>query len=150
MQVTGSGTAPIETSPTLMIGEISRYFLGSFGAVFAIVGVIVLPITSGDTALRSLRLMIAERYNIDQVDWRKRISVTASIFLPCALILVVSKMNPKGFNILWRYFAFVNQFIAVFALAMIAVYLFIRKKNGWISLVPGDVLYLCRNFIHSP
>lgn len=121
----------------LMIGEVSRYFLGNIGAIFAIVGVIVLPITSGDTALRSLRLIIAERFNIDQVNWKKRIGVSAAIFVPVAIILYYAKTNAQGFDFLWRYFAFVNQFIAIFALAMIAVYLFIRGKNGWLALIPG-------------
>lgn len=128
---------PVGTAATLMIGEVSRNFLGSIGAIFAIVGVIVLPITSGDTALRSLRLIIAERYNIDQVNWTKRVMVTAAIFIPCFIILFIAKMNPTGFNILWRYFAFTNQFIAIFALSMISVYLFIHDKNGYIALIPG-------------
>ncbi|MFB0917710.1 MAG: carbon starvation CstA family protein [Clostridiaceae bacterium] len=128
---------PVTTAATLMIGEVSRYFLGNIGSIFAIIGVIVLPITSGDTALRSLRLIIAERFNIDQVPWNKRIAVTAAIFIPCFIILYIAKTNPTGFNILWRYFAFTNQFIAIFALSMIAVYLFIHDKNGYIALIPG-------------
>lgn len=128
---------PLNTPATLMIGEISRKFLGNFGAVFAIIGVVVLPITSGDTALRSLRLIIAERYNIDQVAWSKRIAVSAAIFIPCFMILFFAKTNPAGFQILWRYFAFTNQFLSIFALSMIAVYLFIHNKNGYIALIPG-------------
>lgn len=135
-----------------MIGVISRYFLGNFGAVFAIIGVIVLPITSGDTALRSLRLIIAERFNIDQISKSKRAMVTISIFIPCGLILYFAKTNPAGFNMLWRYFAFTNQFIAIFAMSMIAVYLFIRKQNGWIALIPGMFYaFVVLSFIiHAP
>lgn len=137
---------------TAMIGHISRFFLGPVGSIFAILGVIVLPITSGDTALRSLRLIIAEQFNIDQKPAMKRIAVSASIFIPCALILVFAKLNGKGFNILWRYFAFTNQFIAIFALSMIAVYLFIHKKNGWVSLIPGMFYtFVVTSFIiHAP
>lgn len=137
MVIFNKNIAPTSTDATAMIGTISRYFLGNIGSIFAIIGVIVLPITSGDTALRSLRLIIAERFNIDQVSWKKRVMVTSAIFIPCAIILYVAKTNPAGFKILWRYFAFVNQFIAIFALAMIAVYLFIRNKNGWLALIPG-------------
>lgn len=132
----GRGTDPA-TGATLMIGMISREFLGGIGALFAIIGVIVLPITSGDTAFRSLRLMIAEQFNIDQADYKKRIAVTAAIFVPAIVILFYAKSSPQGFNILWRYFAFTNQTIAVFALAMISVYLLIYKKNYLISLLPG-------------
>lgn len=130
------GTA-IDTDATLMIGIISREFLGKIGAVFAILGVIVLPITSGDTAFRGLRLMIAEQFNIDQTDAKKRIAVSLAIFAPAALILIYAKMNPDGFKLLWRYFAFTNQFVAIFALAMIAVYLRIHEKNYLMALIPG-------------
>lgn len=127
----------IQKGATLMIGEISREFLGNVGAIFAILGVIVLPITSGDTALRSLRLMIAEQFNIDQRDMKKRLSVSIPIFVLVAAILVWAKVSTGGFMVLWRYFAFTNQFIAVFAMAMITVYLAIRNKNKFISLIPG-------------
>lgn len=131
---TGTGT---DTSATLMIGEISREFLGSVGAIFAILGVIVLPITSGDTAFRSLRLMVAEQFNIDQSDPKKRVAVTLAIFVPAFAILIFAKLNPAGFNILWRYFAYTNQTVSIFALAMIAVYLKIHNKNYLIGLIPG-------------
>ncbi|MDO5026553.1 MAG: carbon starvation CstA family protein [Tissierellia bacterium] len=122
---------------TPMVGIISKQFLGTIGGLIAVIGVIVLPITSGDTALRSLRLMLGEQLNINQDDKGKRIALTLAIFTPAAAILVFSKLNPNGFNVLWRYFAFTNQFIATFALSMIAVYLFIHNKNGWIALLPG-------------
>jgi len=127
----------INTDATLMIGIISREFLGSIGAIFAILGVIVLPITSGDTAFRGLRLMISEKFGIDQTKYKNRIAVTLGIFVPAIIILVFAKINANGFNILWRYFAWTNQTIAIFALAMITVYLAINKKNYWISLFPG-------------
>lgn len=137
MTLFSNGVKPMGTSATAMIGYVSKYFLGTIGSIFAIVGVIVLPITSGDTALRSLRLIIAERFNIDQKPASKRIIVSACIFIPVVAILYFAKANPKGFEVLWRYFAFTNQFIAIFALSMITVYLYIRNKNFWISLLPG-------------
>ncbi|MBW8381429.1 MAG: carbon starvation protein A, partial [Youngiibacter sp.] len=132
----GRGT-DIKTSATLMIGLVSREFLGPIGAIFAIAGVIVLPITSGDTAFRSLRLMLAETFHIDQANYTKRVTLTAAIFAPAVAILYYAKSNTAGFNILWRYFAFTNQSIAVFALAMVSVYLLIHGKNYLISLIPG-------------
>lgn len=128
---------PIATSATLMIGMISRSFLGKIGAIFAILGVIVLPITSGDTAFRGLRLMIGDQFHIDQKNWRNRIAITSGIFIPALVILYLAKLSPTGFAVLWRYFAFTNQFIAIFALSMITVYLYIHKKNYIISLIPG-------------
>lgn len=78
--------------------------------------------------------------------------VTLGIFIPCGLILFFAKTNPQGFALLWRYFAFTNQFIAIFAMSMIAVYLFIHKKNGWISLIPGMFYsFVVLSFIiHAP
>jgi len=130
------GTA-LDTGAALMIGNISREFLGNTGALIAIIGVIVLPITSGDTAFRSLRIMIAEQFNIDQADSKKRLALTSAIFIPAVAILIYAKINPAGFSILWRYFAYTNQTIGIFALAMIAVYLKMYNKNYLISLIPG-------------
>jgi len=145
------GTA-IDTSATLMIGFISREFLGNIGAIFAILGVIVLPVTSGDTAFRSLRLMIAEQFDIDQSDSKKRITVTLAIFIPAIAILIFAKLNPAGFSILWRYFAWTNQTVAIFALAMITVYLKIHNKNYWISLIPGMfyTFIISSYILHAP
>lgn len=146
---TGTETS---TSPTLMVGLISRDFLGNIGGVLAILGVIVLPITSGDTAFRGLRLMIAEQFNIDQQDYKKRISLTLGIFVPAFAILIWAKSSPGGFNVLWRYFAFTNQFVAIFALAMQAVYLYINGKNYIVPLIPGTFYaFVTMSFIlHAP
>lgn len=126
----------IDTGATAMVGIISREFLGSVGGILAIIGVIVLPITSGDTAFRSLRLMIGEAFNIDQSNKANRIKTTAGIFVPAIALLVFAKSNAGGFNLLWRYFGFTNQTVAVFALAMITVYLLSEKKNYLITMVP--------------
>ncbi len=126
---------------TAAVGEVAKGFLGSVGGIIAILGVIILPITSGDTALRSCRLMIADYLHIDQKNKRNRVLVTLGIFVPVIFILVFAKLNAEGFNILWRYFAWSNQTIAVFAFAAITVYLKAKKNTaGWvhlISLIPG-------------
>ncbi|SUB76277.1 carbon starvation CstA family protein [Peptoniphilus indolicus] len=130
-------TAPVDTTATLMVGEISKRFMGSIGGLLAIIGVIVLPITSGDTAFRALRLMIAEQFNIDQSVAIKRVILSIIIFIPAVLILFFAKTNAGGFNMLWRYFGFTNQLVAVFALLMISIYLKAHNKNYYISLIPG-------------
>nr|WP_300092901.1 carbon starvation CstA family protein [Sedimentibacter sp.] len=142
----------VSTNATLMIGVISREFLGTIGALFAILGVIVLPITSGDTAFRGLRLMIAEQFNIDQSNKGKRIAVTLAIFVPAIVILVYAKMNPSGFNVLWRYFAWTNQTVGIFALALVTIYLKLNKKNYWISLIPGMfyTFVITSYILHAP
>ncbi len=120
-----------------VITLVARDLLGSVGGVIAIIGIIVLPITSGDTALRSLRLMVAEYLHYDQSKKANRVRLSGTIFIICAAILVFAKVSASGFNILWRYFAFANQTIAIFAFAMITVYLYERGKNYIISLIPG-------------
>lgn len=120
-----------------IIGIVSKDLLGSIGGTIAVIGVIVLPITSGDTALRSLRLMIADYLNFDQKDKSKRILLSIAIFIPVIVILVFAKISSKGFNILWRYFAWSNQTIAIFAFGMITVYLISKGKNYLMSLLPG-------------
>jgi len=119
-----------------MVGVISREFMGNIGGLLAIIGVIVLPITSGDTAFRALRLQLAERFNIDQGTASKRIGLSIALFIPAIVILVFAKTNANGFNILWRYFGWANQTLAVFALGMTSVYLAQHKKNYWISFIP--------------
>lgn len=142
----------MDTNATLMIGIISREFLGTIGAIFAILGVIVLPITSGDTAFRGLRLMLGETFGIDQSNKAKRISLTLAIFVPAVAILVFAKNNPAGFNILWRYFAWTNQTVAIFALALVTIYLKLHGKNYWISLVPGMfyTFIILSYILHAP
>ena len=129
--------AALDTNATLMVGNISREFMGKIGGLFAVAGVIVLPITSGDTAFRSLRLMVAEQINFDQSTAKHRVLLSLILFIPAVLILFFAKSNAQGFQILWRYFGFTNQLVAVFALALISVYLKMHGKNYFITLIPG-------------
>lgn len=125
------------TGAVAVVGIVAKTFLGDVGGIIAILGVVVLAITSGDTALRSLRLMLADYFHIDQVKRVKRIALALVIFAPVAAVLVYSKLDPNGFNILWRYFSFANETCAVFAFALISVYLFGKRKPGIMTLVPG-------------
>lgn len=120
-----------------MINSISQYFLGKGGAIIILISVVVLPLTSADTALKSLRLNLAERFNIDQVPKVNRALLSLLIFLPTALVIYLTKVNLNGFPVLWRNFNFFSLLMATFALTMISVYLFIHKKNGSIALLPA-------------
>ena len=124
---------------TATIGIVCKNILGPVGGVIALLGVIVLPITSGDTALRSLRLAIADAFHIDQTSIRKRLTLAAGIFVLVAVILVFAKMNSNGFNILWRYFAWSNQTLSLFAFLAISVWMFEngRARFVWMPLIPG-------------
>lgn len=131
-----------------MINSISQYFLGKGGAIILLISVVVLPLTSADSALKSLRLILAERFNIDQVPKVKRALLSVLIFLPTALVIYFTKINLDGFPVLWRSFNFFNLLVATFALTMISVYLFIHKKNGWVSLLPAMFyIFILTSFI---
>ena len=124
---------------TAAVGMICKDMLGSIGGIIALLGIIVLPITSGDTALRGLRLTVAETLKIDQSTNAKRLSLSAIIFALVAAILVWAKMSPAGFTILWRYFAWSNQTLSLIAFACITVWMFEngKAKWAWMPLIPG-------------
>lgn len=114
-----------------MVHDISFKWLGTIGGILAIVGVIAAPITSGDTALRSARLIAADFLKIDQKNIRKRILTALPLFGICFLIMLID------FNILWRYFAWCNQTLAVFTLWAATVYLARNGKFYYITLLPA-------------
>ncbi|MGF0095845.1 carbon starvation CstA family protein [Peptoniphilus sp. SGI.035] len=120
-----------------VIGLVANDMLGTVGGLIAIIGIIVLPITSGDTALRSARLMIAEHLNIPQKTMKSRLSLSIGMFICVLAILIFAKLSPNGFNVLWQYFAWANQTIAVFAFAMISIYLQRHGRAFLVSLIPG-------------
>lgn len=137
-----------------IVGEVAMDLLGPVGGVIAVLGVILLPITSGDTALRSCRLMIGDYLNLDQKTKRNRVLITLGLFVPVALLLVYAKSNPSGFSTIWRYFAWSNQTIGVFAFAVVTVYLRAKKEApAWaflISLLPGTLyMFIISSFILS-
>ena len=124
---------------TATIGVVCKHILGPVGGIIALLGVIVLPITSGDTAQRALRLAVADGLHIDQKSTKKRLGLAAVIFVLVAVILVFAKSNADGFNILWRYFAWSNQSLSLFAFLAITVWMFEtgRSKYVWMPLIPG-------------
>ncbi len=110
-----------ENIPALVVDTISRSWLGSIGGILAIIGVIAAPITSGDTALRSARLIVADFLHIDQKPRLKRLYIALPLFC-CVFALVF-----VNFYIVWRYFSWTNQTLAVFTLWSGTVWLY---KNG--------------------
>ncbi len=140
MGALGSGLVDADTvknSATLVVGIIAKDMLGTVGGIIAIIGVIILPITSGDTALRAIRLMLGDTLHIDQTDKKKALPLAIGIFAVVAVILVWAKGNPAGFNIVWRYFSWANETTVVFVLTMIAVYMQRNKMPYLMAVVPG-------------
>ena len=128
---------------------ISNEWLGAIGGVVAILGIVAAPITSGDTALRSARLIIADFLHMEQKSIKKRLLICIPLFLATMGTLVYSLADADGFKIIWRYFAWCNQTLSVFTLWAITVYLVQEKKNYIITLIPAlfmtcvSVTYIC-------
>lgn len=140
MGAVGSGIATDENlfkQAAVVVGIIAKDMLGSVGGMVAVLGVIVLAITSGDTALRSLRLMLADALHIDNKKKTNVLILAACIFAVVAGVLYFAKTDAKGFAILWRYFSWANETIAVFAFAMIAVYMMKNNMPYLMAVIPG-------------
>ena len=128
--------------------RISNEWLGTFGGILAILGIVAAPITSGDTALRSARLIAADFLHIDQRPIAKRLLICIPLFLLTIGVLVYSLSDAEGFKIIWRYFAWCNQTLSVFTLWAITVYLVRNKKNYYITLLPALLMTLvCSTYI---
>ena len=128
--------------------SISKEWLGAFGGVLAMLGIVAAPITSGDTALRSARLIAADFLHIDQKPVRKRLLICIPLFLITMGVLIYSLRDAEGFKIIWRYFAWCKQTLSVFTLWAITVYLVQSRKNFYISLIPALLMTLvCSTYI---
>lgn len=118
-------------TPSVVVNEVSTTLLGAVGGTLAVLAVIVLPITSGDTAFRAARSIIADYIKFDQSKAWKRLIIAVPLFLIAFALMQID------FNILWRYFSWANQATASIALLVGTMYLFVKGKNYWISLIPG-------------
>ena len=120
--------------PAAVIDIVSREWLGTIGGILAIIGVIAAPITSGDTALRSARLIVADFLKLDQKPIPKRLIIALPLFL-CVFGMVF-----VDFGIVWRYFAWTNQTLACFTLWAGTVCLY-RKEHSGGMLQPSKYKY---------
>ena len=118
-------------TPSAVVNEVSVTLLGAIGGTIAILSVIVLPITSGDTAFRAARSIIADYINFTQSKVKNRLIIAVPL-------LVVSIMLTQiDFDLLWRYFSWANQSTAALALWIATMYLLVKGKKYWISLIPA-------------
>ena len=112
-------------------------WLGIAGGILAMLGVVAAPITSGDTALRSGRLIIAEALGLEQKSIKRRLYIAVPMFVATFLLLMWQLKFPDGFNMLWQYFGWSNQTLSVFTLWTLTVYLALKKKPYIITLIPA-------------
>ena len=125
------------TSAPAVVNLVCKDWLGITGAVLAMLGVVAAPITSGDTAFRSCRLIVAEWLKLDQRPIAKRLYICVPLFCISIAMLVWQIENPDGFNTIWQYFGWSNQTLSVFTLWTLTVYLVREKKNFWVTLIPA-------------
>lgn len=123
-------------------------WLGTFGGVLAVLGVVAAPITSGDTALRSARLIVADAFKIDQKPVLNRLMVSGVLFAATMGMLVWQMDNPDSFNVIWNYFGWANQTLAAFTLWAVTVYLALKRRHYVVTLVPAVFMTsVCTSFL---
>ena len=125
----------LEGGASNVVYEISTGVLGVVGGILAIAGVIVCPITSGDTAFRSARLILAETFHLDQKKIKNRLLITIPLLAIGGLLTWFAIANDDGFEIIWRYFSWSNQTLAMIALWVSTSYLLKKGKYRFGSLI---------------
>ncbi|HDR4737166.1 TPA: carbon starvation protein A [Bacillus cereus] len=123
-------------TPAAVVSEISKTMLGAVGGTIAVIGVIVLPITSGDTAFRAARSIIADYFNFNQTKLKNRLMIAIPLFV------IAYGLTKIDFTLLWRYFSWANQSTAAIALWIGTMYLFIKGKPYVVSLIPAIFMTL--------
>jgi carbon starvation protein CstA len=141
-------TAGFHTSAPAVVNLVCNEWLGVAGAILAMLGVVAAPITSGDTAFRSARLIVAEWLKLNQRPIAKRLIICIPLFAVSIGMLVWQIENPDGFNTIWQYFGWSNQALSVFTLWALTVYLVRHKKPFWITLIPAFFMTtVCSTFL---
>lgn len=116
------------------VETIANTTLGKFGAILALLGVVFAPITSGDTAFRSARLIVADFMGMEQKSIRKRLYISIPLFV---IGFAITLMN---FDVIWRYFAWANQTLAAISLWAVTIYLVSKRKNFYIAFFPAILM----------
>lgn len=129
-------------NPAIVVNTICSSWLGTVGAILAVLGVVAAPITSGDTAFRSARLIAADFLKMNQSKiWRRLVLVLPLFAISCCLLFL-------DFNVLWRYFAWCNQTLATIVLWGCSVWLLRNGKCCWFTVVPATFMtFICTSYI---
>lgn len=131
-----------------VVMNICNGWLGVFGGILALLGVVAAPITSGDTALRSARLIISEFLNLPQQAIKNRLLISIPMFICCIILLGWQISNPDGFNTIWSYFGWSNQSLAVFTLWTVTAFLVRSNKNYYVTMIPAlFMVWVCTTYI---
>ena len=131
-----------ESNAAIIVDKITKELLGPFGCVLAMLGVIAVPITTGDTALRTARLITADMFKLKQHKLVSRLVITIPIFIITISVLVFSLSDAKGFETIWRYFSWVNQVLSCITLWTCTVYFCVRDKSQLVESKMQSYAYL--------
>lgn len=126
-----------ESNAAVIVDSITKEWLGTVGGILAVLGVIAAPITSGDTAFRSARLIVADFLHKEQKTIASRLMICIPLFIVAIGILLYSQKDKDGFDMIWRYFAWTNQTLAVFTLWALTVFLARAGKLYIVTLIPA-------------
>ena len=143
------GIAHNAAAPSV-VTAVSKSWLGAAGGILAVLGVVAAPITSGDTAFRSARLIIADFLKLEQKGLIKRLYIAIPLFLASGVLLWYNIADANGFNTIWRYFGWSNQALSVFTLWTITVFLVKNRPGMWylVTLIPAMFMTsVCTTFI---
>jgi len=135
-----NAAAEAGNTPAIIVNKLCNEWLGKFGAVIAILGVVICPITSGDTAFRSLRLMLGDAMNISQVPVKNRLLVALPVFVLAGFFCMAD------FSILWNYVGICNQIIATIMLWTFAKFLSRTQKHLFMSVPATFLTYICVSY----
>ncbi len=148
-EVMEGGVAAKGDAPSI-VNLVCNDWLGVFGGILALLGVVAAPITSGDTALRSARLIIADFVNLEQKTIRKRLYICIPLFAAVMALLIWQMSDKDGFAKIWNWFGWSNQTLSVFMLWAATVYFVRQKKPYIITLIPAVFMTMvCTTFLLS-
>ena len=122
------------------IYDVCSKTMGGVGIALAMIGVVVCPITSGDTAFRSARLTLADWFKIDQDSYGNRLKLCIPVLGVGAFLGIGNALGFINYTVIWRYFSWTNQTLAMIVLWAASMYLFKEKKNYWITAVPATFM----------
>ena len=145
------GAESVSAAPAV-VNVVSKEWLGTFGSILALLGVVAAPITSGDTSLRAARMIVAEAFKIDQRSVHKRLAVAIPLFICTAGLLWFNISDADGFDVIWRYFGWANQTLSIFTFWALTVFLY-SEREGYsylITLFPACFMTsVCLTFIST-
>ena len=137
---TGADLLAMGGGGSTTVYDVCSKTMGGVGIALAMLGVIACPITSGDTAFRSARLVLADWFHVEQKSIKGRLMLCIPVLGVGAILGVGNALGKIDYTIIWRYFSWTNQTLAMIVLWAASMYLFYEKKNYWITAVPATFM----------